>query len=148
MPSLGSIRNVLAGAILLAVSAQPALSADYKGTMDFGCCGTEFRLRVLQHPKGKRTPEKEIILQLHQGCPGRIPLEMMVPLDQAVQAELCEPSSKHCETATAGKIHLDSLSKNGKHASGSFTADFPNAGHEEGKFTVKYHHEGPKYICE
>jgi hypothetical protein len=148
MSPLGSIRNVLAGTLLLAVCAPPSFSADYKGTMDFGCCGTEFRLNVLQHPQGKRAPEKEIVLQLHQGCPGRIPLERMVPLDQTVHAELCEAGSKQCETATAAQIHLDSLSKNGRHASGSFTADFPNAGHVEGKFTVKYHHEGPKYICE
>ena len=65
-----------------------------------------------------------------------------------VHAELCEPGSTQCETATAAKIHFDFVSKKVSRASGDFSADFPNSGHREGKFKVKYHHEGPKYICE
>jgi hypothetical protein len=116
--------------------------------MDWDCCGTVFHLNLVRRANEKRAPQKEIVLQLHQGCPGRIPLEMTVSLDQIVHAELCEPSSKQCETATAAKIHLDFVSKKVSHASGDFSADFPNSGHAEGKFKVKYHHEGPKYNCE
>jgi len=117
--------------------------------MDFECCGTAFHLKVHSGPKGKNGSKKEIVLRLHQGCPGRLPLWGFVSADRvAVEAELCGPESKQCETATAAKIYLDSVSKNGKQASGNFSADFPSIGHQEGKFAVKYHHEGPKYICE
>ncbi len=74
---------------------------------------------------------------------------MMVSQDRLeVDAEFCGPGSKQCEKAIAAKIYLDSVSKNGKHASGNFTVDFPTSGHKEGKFEVKYHHDGPKPICE
>jgi hypothetical protein len=73
----------------------------------------------------------------------------MVSLDRlTAEAKLCEPGSIQCEAATAASIHLDFVSKNGKHASGRYSVDFPSAGHEEGRFTVKQHHEGPRYICE
>ena len=117
--------------------------------MDFGCCGTIFRLNAAHRSKEAVSLRKEVVLQLHQGCPGRIPLGMMVSHDPlVVHADLCEPGSKQCEAAATATIYFDSLSENEKHASGSFTADFPNAGHKEGKFTVKYHHDGPKFICE
>jgi hypothetical protein len=149
MGLIASIRSALPTALFLAACAQSALCADYKGTMDFVCCGTVFHLSGLHDQKGRRVVAKEVILRLHQGCPGTIPLEKMVCIDGlTVQAEVCEPGSKRCETAAAAKIYLDLVSKNGKHASGNFAADFPNAGHKEGKFTVKYHHEGPRIICE
>jgi hypothetical protein len=65
-----------------------------------------------------------------------------------VRAELCEPGSKHCETARAAKLYLASVSSTGKRATGRLTADFPQAGHKEGKFTVKYQHKSPAVICE
>jgi hypothetical protein len=148
MPPLASVRNVLIGALLLAACAQPVLCADYKGTMDWYCCGTGFHLTV-SHAHRRRTPTGEIILQLHQGCPGRIPIEMMVSQGRlSVDAEFCGPSSKQCEKSSAAEIYLASVSRNGKHASGDFTVDFPTSGHKEGKFKVKYHHNGPKPICE
>jgi hypothetical protein len=149
MSHLASIRSVLATALVLTAYARPALGADYKGTMDFYCCGTAFHLKVRGHPKGNNASKKEIVLRLHQGCPGRLPLDGFVSIDRVVvEAELCGAESKQCETATAARIYLDSVSKNGKHASGNFSGDFPNIGHQEGKFAVKYHHEGPRYICE
>jgi len=148
MPLLHPVRSRLVAAFLFAACTRPALCADYKGTMDWECCGTGFRLTVPQEP-GKRTPAKEITLQLFQGCPGRIALELLVSQGRlAVDAELCETGTKRCEKATAAKIFIDSVSKNGKHATGNFTADFPTGGHKEGGFKVKYHHEGPKPICE
>ena len=112
--------------------------------MDFECCGTAFHLKVRNSSKGKNAAKGDLVLRLHQGCPGRLPLEGYVSVDRLpVNAEFCEAESKHCETATASKIYLDSVSKNGKHASGNFSGDFPNIGHQEGKFAVNYHHEGP-----
>lgn len=149
MGLIATIRSALAAALFLAACAPSALCADYKGTMDFVCCGTVFHLSRLHAQKERRVAEKEVILRLHQGCPGRIPLEMMVSIDGlTAQAELCGSGSKQCETSAAAKIYLDLVSRDGKHASGNFAADFPNAGHEEGKFTVKYHHQGPRIVCE
>jgi len=116
--------------------------------MDWDCCGTSFHLRSVRREAGT-APRKEIVLWLRQGCPGRIPLEAMVSTDQlVVQAKLCEVGSTQCEDATSAKLRLEMVSRNGKHASGSFTADFPSAGHQEAKFAVKYHHTGPRVICE
>ena len=117
--------------------------------MDWGCCGTVFHLKLVRRPTEKQAAQKEIVIQLHQGCPGRLPLAAMVSSDQwNVKAELCEPGSKQCEAATAAKIHLDFVNKKVDRASGDFIAEFPNSGHVEGNFKVKSHHEGPKYICE
>jgi hypothetical protein len=152
VPDAASIRSVLATALLLTACTRPVFGADnpgadYKGTMDFECCDTAFHLKI--HGQPNNASKKEIILRLHQGCPGRLPLEGFVSVDRLeVKAELCGPESKQCEPATAAKIYLDSVSKNGKHASGNFSVDFPSVGHQEGKFDVKYHHEGPRYICE
>ena len=133
----------------LALRGAPAAwSADRKGTMDEDCCGTSFQLRVPHNGEKAGTAGKEIILRLSQGCPGHLPLSGLVAADWLkADATLCNGSSQ-CEAATAARIRLESVSHNARHASGSYSADFPNAGHAEGKFIVKYHHEGPRYICE
>jgi hypothetical protein len=118
--------------------------------MDWACCGTTFHLRIPHRETGK-APGKEIVLWLEQGCPARIPLEMMVSRDEphVVHAKLCDLGSTQCDDAASAKIRLEFVSKNGKHASGNFTADFPNARHEEGKFKVKMmDHRGPVSACE
>jgi len=116
--------------------------------MDFECCGTAFHLKI-PGGLGTNAPKKEIVLRLHQGCPGRLPLWGFVSVDKVVvDAQLCGLGSKQCEPATAATIYLDSVSKNGRHASGHFSADFPSVGHQEGKFAVKFHHAGPRYLCE
>jgi len=148
MSHWASIRSVLSTALLLSVFARPALGTDYKGRMDFECCDTAFYLRVRGHSKGSNASKQEVVLRLHHGCPNSLPLEAFVAVDRVVSAKLCGAESKQCETATAAKIYLDSVSKNGMHASGKFSADFPTGGHQEGKFTVKDHHEGPIPICE
>jgi hypothetical protein len=117
--------------------------------MDEDCCGTSFHLRVLHKGGKKGIPEKEIILYLEQGCPGHISLSYLVSADWAeVGAKLCDVGSSRCDRATSAKIRLESVSHKGKHASGSYSVDFPSTGHEEGRFTVKYRHEGPTLICE
>jgi hypothetical protein len=74
---------------------------------------------------------------------------MEVSLDQlAVNAELCKPGTQQCVKASTAKIHLDSLSKNGKRATGSFTVGLGSAGHWEGRFSVKDQRVRPTLICE
>ena len=117
--------------------------------MDSGCCETTFTLRVPHQKMRTDIPEKKLSLELFRGCPGPGFGSVWVGPDWLkVHAKLCAAGSSQCEAATSAKIHLDFVSTNGKHASGSFSVDFPNAGHEEGKFAVKQHHEGPRYICE
>jgi len=142
------MRCALVALTLIGGSAS-SWSADRKGTMDEGCCGTSFHLRVLHKGEKKGIPEKEIILYLHQGCPGHISLSYLVSARWVeVEAKLCDVGSSECEHATAAKIRLESVSHKGKHASGGYSVDFLSAGHQEGRFTVKYHHEGPIPICE
>lgn len=134
---------------LALIGVPPAWSSDRKGTMDEDCCGTSFHLRALRRAETKEVQAKGIVLTLFQGCPGHLPLGSLVSADWLkVEAKLCEVGSSQCEPATAAKIRIESVSHKGKHASGSYSVDFSNAGHEEGKFTVKYHHKGPQYICE
>jgi hypothetical protein len=137
--------------VALALIGAPAASwsADLKGTMDEGCCETTFHLRVLHRREKKGESDKEIILTLFQGCPGHIPLRSWVSEGwQKVEAKLCDVGSNQCEASTEARIRLESMSHKGKHALGSYSVDFPIAGHKEGRFSVRQHHEGPQYICE
>jgi len=141
------MQGILVALVLIGGSAL-SWSADLKGTMDEDCCGTSFSLRVLHTERAKAAPEKEIVLRLYQGCPGHLPLGSMVSAGwQQVEAKVCEVGSSQCEPAAAAKIQLDFLSRNGKHASGSYRLDLPNAEHQEGKFAVKRHHIGPRNVC-
>jgi hypothetical protein len=136
--------------VALAMIGVPAISwaADLKGTMDEGCCYTNFHLRVLHLLAEKDAPDKEIILSLYQGCPAHIPLNMLVSEGwQKVDAKLCNVGSNQCEPATGAKILLESMTRKGKHASGSYSADIPSIGHKEGGFSVRRHHEGSLPIC-
>jgi hypothetical protein len=143
-----AMRCIFLALILIGGSAV-SWSADRKGTVEWACCGTSFHLRPLHPSKKKDAPEKEIVLWLEQGCPFRIPIEMMVSSDRSkVQAKLCDLGATQCEKATSAKMRLQLVSKNGKRASGFFIVDFPSAGHEEGKFTVKLRRQVPGYICE
>jgi len=117
--------------------------------MDSDCCGTIFHLRASHQAEKDGAPEKEIVLRLFQGCPGNIALGMWVSADWLeVKAKLCDVGSSQCEPAAAAGIRPESVSHRDKRASGSFTADFPSTGHQEGKFKVKYHHQGPIPIGE
>src|ERR1700722_3064054 len=120
---------------------------DRKGIWDEDCCGTTFRLRV-HEGKSKDAPDKEVILRLFQGCPGPSLSAWISSGWITVDAKLCDLGSNQCETATTAKIRLESISKKGRRVSGSYSVDFPSAGHEEEKFTVRYHHKGPRIICE
>jgi hypothetical protein len=66
----------------------------------------------------------------------------------SVEAKRCDLASGECEPVAAGKIRVESVSRNGGHAYGSYSFDFPNTGHDEGKFTVKDQHKGQQIICE
>jgi hypothetical protein len=143
-----SMRLIVVALVLIYVRAV-SWAADLKGTMDEGCCYTNFHLRVLHLRTGKDTPGKEIILSLFQGCPGHVPLNMLVSEGwQKVEAKLCDVGSTQCEPATGAKIRLETMSHKGTHASGSYSVDFPSVGHQEGRFSVKQHHEGSPPICE
>jgi hypothetical protein len=116
--------------------------------MDSCSENTTFRLRISHVGNKKGTPEKEIILRFNRGYAGP-PLGMWVSGGWLrVEAKLCDMGSSQCGPATAGMIRLEVVSHKGKHASGSYSVDFPSAGHQEGKFTAKYHHKGPQCICE
>jgi len=141
------MRCVLVALVLIAGSTA-SWSADLKGTMDEDCCGTTFHLRVSHAREKKGTLGEEIIFRLFQGCPGPSLGAWVVGDWLKVDGKLCEVGPGQCGPATAAKICLESMSHRGKHVSGSYSIDFPNARHEEGRFAAKYHHNGPKPICE
>ena len=141
------MRRLLLALILIGGSTA-SWSADLKGTMDSCCEATTFRLRASHAVNGKGALEKEIVLRFDRGYPGP-PLGMWVSAGWLkVEAKLCNVGSSQCEPASAAKIRLDSVSHYGEHASGLYSIDFSNGQHEEGKFTAKYHHNGPECICE
>jgi hypothetical protein len=148
MDVMASIRNMLLlGALLVASS--PMWCTELTGMFDEGCCGTTFQLRVLHALKKTGKPEKEVILSFYQGCPGHIALGSWVSEGwQKVDAKICVVNSTQCEPASAAKINIELVTRRGKHAAGSYSVDFSNNQHEEGRFIAKYRHEGPKYICE
>jgi hypothetical protein len=141
------MRRILLVLILVGGSTV-SWSADLKGTMDSCCETTTFHLRLPRTASKKGAPDKEIILRFDRGYPGP-PLGMWVSAGWLkVEAKLCDVESSHCEPATAAKIRLDSVGREDEYASGLYSIDFSNTQHEEGKFTVKYHHNGPECVCE
>jgi hypothetical protein len=124
-------------------------SADLRGTMDSDCCGTTFRLRLSHAGNKKGVPGQEMVLRLYQGCPAPLPLWGLVSAGWLkIDAKLCDVASSQCKPTTEARIRLESVSHKGNHVSGSYSVDFPGAGHQEGVFRVKHHHEGPLPICE
>jgi hypothetical protein len=122
-------------------------SADLKGTMDEDCCGTTFHIRVPHKREKKGGPDQKVVLRLFQGCPGPSLGAWVVADWLKVDGKLCELGSSQCEPATAAKVRLESMTHRGKRVLGTYSIDFSNARHEEGRFTTKYHHIGPKPIC-
>lgn len=148
MPLSLSTRTSLVALVLCGMSGPSAWGADRKGTMDVGCCATTFQLRVRHQPKKNVGPEKVLVLEFRMGCPPYLLGPWVFPGSWVeVHAKLCNPGSDRCETATAAGLRVDSASKNHKQVEGSYRVDFPGSGHEEGKFTVKYHHEGARVEC-
>jgi hypothetical protein len=135
-------------ALILIGGATPSWAADLKGTVDSCCEATTFRLRTSHAGDRKGALEKEIVLRFDRGHPGP-PLDMWVSAGWLkVEAKLCDVGSGQCEPARAAKIRLDLVSHYGEHASGLYSIDFSNGQHEEGKFTAKYHRNGPECNCE
>jgi len=141
------MRRILLVLILVGGSTV-SWSADLKGTMDEDCCGTTFHLRVSHTREKKGTLGKEIIFRLFQGCPGPSLGAWVVGDWLKVDGKLCEAGAGQCEPATTAKIRLEAMSRKGKRVTGSYSIDFSNAQHEQGRFAAKYHHKGPKPICE
>ncbi len=61
-----------------------------------------------------------------------------------ITAKRCSIKSGECEDATTAQIKFDKI---GKRLVGSFKVQFVS-GLQEGKFNAKYHHTGPRMICE
>jgi hypothetical protein len=138
---------MLVALVLLGMSSPGAWCADRKGTMDLSCCTTTFNLRVLHQSKQQHAPERELVLEFRIGCPPYNVGPWEFPDWVKVRAKLCDQGSDGCEIATSAALRVDSASKNHKHVEGSYRVDFPTSGHEEGRFMVKYHHQGPKPEC-
>jgi hypothetical protein len=127
---------------LLFLAAIPASSvgqsALVKGTYDANCESYTFRL---PEPRAA-TSESELRLMLHwRGGLYPPAFESAGWID--VQAKRCSKSDQ-CEEATKGQIRFERI---GKRITGGFRIEFAND-REEGKFKVKYHHTGPRMICE
>jgi hypothetical protein len=61
-----------------------------------------------------------------------------------ITAKRCSSKSGGCEDATTAQIKFDKI---GKRLVGGFKVRFASE-RQEGKFNVKYHHTGPRMICE
>jgi hypothetical protein len=120
--------------------------ADRKGSFDGDCGHFYFHLRALHDDRHGGAPGTELVLSIGLGAP--VPLKQFTGMDWKGGSQLCSLPSDHCEAATSARIRIESVSKNQKHASGTFVVDFRDGRHEEGKFQAKYHHEGPRVICE
>jgi hypothetical protein len=141
-----AMRGIFLALILIRGSAV-SWCADLKGTRDEDCCGTTFHLPV-SRARQKKGLAKELVLRLFQGCPGPSLGAWVVADWLKVDGKLCELGSSQCEPATAAKIRLEAMSHRGKRVFGTYSIDFSKARHEEGRFMTKYHHIGPKPICE
>jgi len=62
-----------------------------------------------------------------------------------IAAKRCSNKSGECQDATTAQIKFDKIGKH--HLVGGFKVQFAGE-HQEGKFKVKYHHTGPRMICE
>jgi hypothetical protein len=111
-----------------------------KGTYDADCDGYTFHL-----PEGSATSKNELTLRLrwHDGL---YPPAWKSAGWSDITATQCSRSGK-CENATSAQIHFDKVGKIGKRFSGGFKVQFASE-RQEGTFNVKYHHTGPKMICE
>jgi hypothetical protein len=127
---------------LLCLVAIPASSvgqsALVKGSYDFGCDSYTFRLLA---PRAA-TPHAELRLQLRWRG-GLYPPSFENSGWIGVEAKRCS-SQDQCEEATKGQIRFERIRKR---ITGGFRVEFANQ-HEEGRFKVKYHHTGPRMICE
>jgi hypothetical protein len=123
--------------------------ADRNGTFDGVCGHYVFHFRPLRGAPQDNTPKTEIVLSFGLGTPE--PLKFFVAdgaTDWNATGKLCPIHSDHCEDVVSAKMHVESVSRNGKHASGTFTVNFRDGKHEGATFSAKYHHEGPRIYCE
>jgi hypothetical protein len=138
-----TITKVLRGAfpvlVIVACFSIQSWCADRKGTYDATCSAQIFHFSAPRGPVRKN----ELILRLEWG-PSLWPPAWVSPDRHEVTAKRCLSESQECENAVKATIQFDEI---GKHVSGSFDVDFANE-REQGKFRVKYHHNGPRIICE
>jgi hypothetical protein len=109
-----------------------------KGSYDMDCEGYTF------HLGGKGTAAKdELTLRLHWRG-GLYPPAWESAGWNDIAAKRCSSKSGECEDATTAQLKFDKI---GKRLVGGFKVQFENE-RQEGKFNVKYHHIGPRMICE
>jgi hypothetical protein len=137
-----TISHVLGKAIpfslaFFAVFAQ-GQAALRKGTYDEDCSGYTFHL-----PQSHSMSREELTLRLRWSG-GLYPPAWESNGWNAVTAKRCSSRSSGCEDAADAKIRFEKI---GRRIVGGFAVEFPN-GRQEGRFKVKYHHEGPRMICE
>jgi hypothetical protein len=137
--TLRILRGAALSVLVLLCCPSQSRSANRKGTYDFHCSGYTFRLAV---PRGS-VPKDELTLILEWNG-GLYPPAWVSPDWHDVKARVCPGESGKCEDTAIAKIQFDEI---GKHISGSFMVEFANR-RQEGKFKVKYHHQGPRVICE
>jgi len=111
------------------------------------CGSTTFNLRIPHQSKKKGDSEKVLVLEFRVGSPPYFVGPWSFPDWVKVDAKLCDPESKQCETAASAAMRVDSISRNHKRAVGVYRVDFPSSGHQEGKFEATYHYHGPKIEC-
>jgi hypothetical protein len=124
--------------VVVPVSGQES-SALRKGTYEHDCMGYTFHLAG---SRGSRSAD-ELTLRLEWRFSIEAPAWTSGEWYE-VKAKRCSTKSGECEDTAKAKIQFDRI---GKHIAGGFAAEFANK-RQEGKFDVKYHHIGPKFICE
>jgi hypothetical protein len=142
-PKTIAVSTVLPGvfsvAVIVACFSIQSWCADRKGTYDATYSAHIFDLSA---PRGSLR-KNELILRLEWG-PSLWPPAWVSTDRHEVIAKKCSSNPGDCENAISGTIQFDEI---GKHISGSFDVEFAN-GREQGKFKVKYRHNGPRIICE
>lgn len=123
---------------LLACTFSGGQAGARKGTYDMDCDSYTFRLAG-----GGGASKNELILRLHWRG-GLYPPAWESAGWNDITAKRCSSKSAECEDATNAQIKFDEIRKR---IVGGFKAQFVNA-REEGTFNVKYHHTGPRIICE
>jgi hypothetical protein len=133
-------RQLLIALVLLGSGSALARCADRSGTFDADCQTEYLHLPTARDAEGK---QQELVL-IHRHAFPYIPLSAMGW--NIAEAKLYSKDGSKCEPLPPAKVRFESDTR--KHRlSGAFIADFPDGKHEEGKFVVKYRHQGPKVEC-
>jgi hypothetical protein len=116
-------------------------SVPIKGTYDYDCSFHTFHLPV----KGGSHAKDDLTLKLRwRGGLYPPAWESAGWISTVVTAKKCSARSGLCEDAAEAKIRFEKI---GKRILGEFSVRFKDQ-QNAGSFNVKYHHKGPRIICE